>query len=214
MFGLVWPAGLALADVMTRFAFGGHRMLEVGCGLGLASLVLRRAGADITATDHHPLAAEFLQFNAALNRIPPITFRRASWTARDHVLGRFDVLVASDVLYEVDHPDALMGFIDRHTNPDAEVIVTDPGRSQRARFGAKMRGEGYAQIDERRAFPNEPSSSRGRIMRFLRAAGATVPPAGSQAHGNMRVSFTGSDARPADTDRSRCRPTTAAPPRA
>lgn len=175
MFGLVWPAGLVLAETMTRFAFADHRILEVGCGLGLASLVLRRAGANITATDRHPLADEFLRFNAALNRIAPIAFRRAAWAAPDRVLGRFDVLIASDVLYEADHPDALMGFIDRHTNAHAEVIVIDPGRSQHARFGAKMRAEGYAQHDERAALPGDPSTPRARVMRFLRAPHTAGP---------------------------------------
>jgi predicted nicotinamide N-methyase len=71
LFGLVWPAGLALADEMSRFAVAGRSVLEIGCGLGIASLVLRRRGADVTATDNHPLTAEFLRRNAELNDLPP-----------------------------------------------------------------------------------------------------------------------------------------------
>ena len=51
------------------FAFAGMKILEVGCGIGLCSLVLQRRGADITASDYHPLAEEFLRFNAALNGV-------------------------------------------------------------------------------------------------------------------------------------------------
>lgn len=176
MFGLVWPAGLALAEAMTGFGSPGQRILEVGCGLGLASLVLQRAGADITATDHHPLAGDFLRFNAFLNRLAPIVFRRASWAEPNDGLGRFDVVIASDVLYESDHPDALLGFIDRHTHPSAEVIVADPGRSQRTRFGARMRGEGYAQHDERVLLAGDDTVRRGRIMRFQRTGLVPSPP--------------------------------------
>jgi hypothetical protein len=60
LFGLLWPAGIALAEEMSRFAVAGKSILEVGCGLGLGSLVLQRRGANITACDHHPLAEEFL----------------------------------------------------------------------------------------------------------------------------------------------------------
>ena len=36
------------------------RILEVGCGIGLSSLILNRLNADITATDYHPEAEKFL----------------------------------------------------------------------------------------------------------------------------------------------------------
>jgi len=62
LFGVVWPAGLALAEEMSRFPVTGKHILELGCGLGLASLVLARRGADITACDHHPLAGEWKDF--------------------------------------------------------------------------------------------------------------------------------------------------------
>lgn len=153
---------------MVGFASAPRRVLEVGCGLGLASLVLRRAGVDVTATDRHPLAGEFLRINAALNHLAPIPFRRASWGDRDRILGRFDVVIASDVLYERQHPRELFAFLDRHTEPDAQVIVADPGRSHHASFGAYMRAEGYAQHDERRLFPGGSPTRRGRIMRFAR----------------------------------------------
>src|SRR3954467_11935213 len=56
MFGVLWPSGVALAEEMADFPIDVKRILEVGCGIGLASLVLKRRGADITACDHHPLA--------------------------------------------------------------------------------------------------------------------------------------------------------------
>ena len=42
------------------------RILEVGCGLGLASLVLNERSADISATDYHPEVETFLKINTEL----------------------------------------------------------------------------------------------------------------------------------------------------
>ncbi|MCD8541365.1 MAG: hypothetical protein LRY22_01600 [Aliarcobacter cryaerophilus] len=44
------------------------RILEVGCGIGLSSLILNRLNADITATDYHPEAEKFLDINTELNK--------------------------------------------------------------------------------------------------------------------------------------------------
>src|SRR5512135_2114349 len=79
IFGIVWPAGLALAEEMSRFPVGGKRILEVGCGIGLPSLVLQQRGADITACDYPPLAEEFLRHNTALNHLAPICYFNAPW---------------------------------------------------------------------------------------------------------------------------------------
>ena len=73
LFGLLWPSGSRLAERMAlRPVNADERILELGCGLGLASLVGHRRGANITASDCHPLAGEFLRENLRLNHLSPI----------------------------------------------------------------------------------------------------------------------------------------------
>src|ERR1700741_5450555 len=68
LFGLLWPSGAQLAArVALRPVTANERILEIGCGLALASLVAHRRGADVTASDNHPLAASFLPENLRLN---------------------------------------------------------------------------------------------------------------------------------------------------
>ena len=50
LFGQLWPSGALLAHAMDRFDIAGKRILELGCGIGLASLVLQRRGATVVAT--------------------------------------------------------------------------------------------------------------------------------------------------------------------
>ena len=66
-FGVVWPCGIVLAQLISTLPLQGLRILELGCGLGIASLVASRRGGDITASDHHPLAETFMSQNVALN---------------------------------------------------------------------------------------------------------------------------------------------------
>jgi len=73
LFGLLWPSGEQLARHMAlRALVPGERVLEIGCGLALASLVCHRRGVDVTASDCHPLTPGFLRENLRLNGLPPL----------------------------------------------------------------------------------------------------------------------------------------------
>ena len=48
LFGIVWPAGQVLAHLMMDQQIKGKRILEVGCGMALTSLMLNQRNADIT----------------------------------------------------------------------------------------------------------------------------------------------------------------------
>ena len=169
-FGTVWPAGLALAEEMSRFPVEGKSILEVGCGIGLPSLVLQQRGANITATDHHPLAEEFLRHNTDLNGLAPIHFFKAAWMEPQLDSGRFDLIIGSDLLYEQDHPTLLAGFLAAHANPACQVLLVDPGRSQCSQFSALMAAQGYARTESRLRLPerNTPFFP-GRLFSFVRA---------------------------------------------
>ncbi|SHO52224.1 class I SAM-dependent methyltransferase [Desulfopila aestuarii] len=143
MFGVVWVSGEVLAHLMSRFSIAGKRILEVGCGIGLASLVLNHRLADITATDHHPEAGAFLSENTKLNNGPAIPFVRTGWTDEESDLGEFDLIIGSDLLYEADHATLLATFINQHALPRCEVIIVDPGRGHSNRFGRQMVELGY-----------------------------------------------------------------------
>jgi len=187
MFGVVWQAGEVLAELMTEFDVGDKRTLEIGCGVALASLVLNKRGADIHATDYHPSAQAYLDYNTALNDDPAIPFMRASWKdPQDPAFGTFDLIIASDVMFEPDHPAMLAEFIQRYARATCEVIMADAGRGYRNSFTRSMATLGFAAetLDLRTAKQKEqgeaikpvkpftnPETYKGTPLRFWR----TVP---------------------------------------
>jgi predicted nicotinamide N-methyase len=172
LFGVLWPAGLALAEVMSRFPITGKSILELGCGIALTSLVLSRRGADITACDHHPLAEAFLQHNVALNALPALPFRTAPWLGPNPLLRRYDLIVGSDLLYERDHAELLAGFISQHAQPASQVLIADPGRGYVSPFSARMADLGYVRSAKPLLMTNSLGmpDSRGQLFGFLRSA--------------------------------------------
>ncbi|MDR7025089.1 class I SAM-dependent methyltransferase [Pseudomonas peli] len=169
LFGQLWPAGEVLAQTLSGMSVDGLRILELGCGLGLTSLVLQRLGADITASDYHPLAGEFLLRNAALNQLDPVPYQSCDWAEDYQQLGLFDLVIGSDLLYERDHPSLLAGFIDRHCNRHAAVLIVDPGRGNSARFSRHMLGHGYLQLaDSLNLLDNPDAPFKGRILSYRR----------------------------------------------
>ena len=171
LFGLLWPSGQVLAAVMARRAVTGERILELGCGLALASLVAHRRGADVTASDYHPLAGAFLAENLRLNALLPMPYVRAGWQdAACEALGRFDLIIGSDVLYERDEAGVLAAFIERHTAPVAEVLIVDPDRGNRPGFTRHMQHMGFECSDSRAdGVRADGTPYKGRLLSYRRS---------------------------------------------
>ncbi len=171
LFGQVWPAGRLLANAMDEFDIQGKRILEIGCGLGLASLVLQRRGADVIASDMHPLAEPFLAYNSALNSLPSVRYRKLRWAVPLPTLGLFDLLIAADVLYEREHAELLAALVARHASPEAEVVFSDPGRGNSGVFARALALQGFASSESRGALEEDDVAPfRGRLLHFRRTS--------------------------------------------
>jgi predicted nicotinamide N-methyase len=186
LFGLLWPSGAHMAARLARRPVTpGERILEIGCGLALASLVGHRRGADITASDCHPLAGAFLRENLRLNALTPMKYRHGQWGAAvadspvhdssshsdSHaVQGLFDLVLGSDLLYERDADGALARFIALHSAPAAQVWIVDPDRGNRNAFTRRMAQHGFALQEERLHTPASPGVLRykGRMLIYAR----------------------------------------------
>jgi predicted nicotinamide N-methyase len=154
----LWPSALALARAVGVRSLRGARTLELGCGLGLPSIAAALAGGRVLATDWSQEAIAMTATNAERNDVALETLV-CSWTAPEPLLERapWDLVLASDVLYEARNADALLELLPRLGR---DVMLADPGRKPAERFLAAA-GETWA-ISERRV----PELANGAVYRL------------------------------------------------
>ena len=171
MFGVIWPSSLVLAHFIFDYEIDSKRVLEVGCGMALSSLLLNKQCADITATDYHPEAQKFLQRNALLNGGSAIAFEQVDWAADNDNLGLFDLIIGSDLLYEDNHTALLAGFIEGHSKPACEVIIVDPGRGRKNKLSNLMIEFGFTSTHQKPSHTDYLEQKfKGHILKFERCA--------------------------------------------
>lgn len=169
IFGVVWPAGLVLAHHMADYDIRSKRILEIGCGIGLSSLVLNERGADITATDQHPEAEQFLLRNTELNNAEAIKFERNDWADDTSSIGMFDLIIGSDLLYEDEQIEMLVDYISRHAKQKSDMILVDPGRGRKNKMIKRMAACGYSVLQEKPITTDYLEEAfKGHILTFSR----------------------------------------------
>ncbi len=144
LFGIIWPSSKVLANYMLHFDTTSKKVLEVGCGIGLSSLLLNHLDAHITATDYHPEVESFLLKNTHLNDDKKIPFIRADWAeAKNSAFDEYDLIIASDVLYESSCAELLSTFLNQYAKKSCEIIIVDPDRGNHSKFSKEMVGLGF-----------------------------------------------------------------------
>ncbi len=126
----LWPSAHVLAAELAARDLRGRRVVELGCGVGLPSVVAALGGADVLATDWYDEALRFVAWNADAAGAEVATLP-VDWTAPPcRLLARppADLVVGADVLYEERNGPALAALVPRILAPDGELVVADPRR--------------------------------------------------------------------------------------
>jgi predicted nicotinamide N-methyase len=122
----LWPSGIALAEVVAGLELRGRRVLELGAGLGIPSLVAALGGADVLATDWADDAVELLRANAERNGLR-LRAERVRWDEPEPLLREapWDVVLGADLLYEARNAEQLRALLPRL---GGDVVLAEPGR--------------------------------------------------------------------------------------
>jgi predicted nicotinamide N-methyase len=124
----VWPSSIILASKLLELDGAGKTALELGCGVGLSTLAATSAGFDVLSTDYYEDALDVTRANVFRNLGTIARTRLVDWRHLPEDLGKFDLVFASDVLYEKEYAELLPVLFLRLLAPAGIALIADPGR--------------------------------------------------------------------------------------
>lgn len=177
-FGVLWPAAIALCEQLAaRGRLSDKHVLELGCGLALPAMLAQRLGAErVVATDRHPLTPYFLQRNAAANGVVGIEYAALDWRQPIPALGRFDLIIGSDLLYEAWQPGFLADLLRQILAPGGDALIVDPGRRYVDAFATLVEAAGFmCELVAIRPIPHGSGTVEALVLEVRSRPGARDP---------------------------------------
>ncbi|MER3523225.1 MAG: hypothetical protein C4326_03960 [Ignavibacteria bacterium] len=138
----LWHSSIELARwCLEEAELGGKRVLELGCGLGLAGIAAATAGAEVTFSDYDADALAFAACNVAANLSPEaqsrIRFFQLDWRHLPSI-SPFDLIIGADVVYERGSFSALSEALWTLLRSDGYAVLTEPDRTIGRDFFAEL----------------------------------------------------------------------------
>lgn len=158
----VWPSSIVLAGKLMELEGHGKTALELGCGVGLSTLAATSAGFDVLSTDYYEDALDVTRANVFRNLGTIARTRLVDWRHLPQDLGTFDLVFASDVLYENEYAQLLPVLLLRLLSPTGVALIADPGRVAIPVFVEACASHGLV-IRARETRPFEAGEIRQRI---------------------------------------------------
>lgn len=129
----LWSSSFALAEeCLAGETREGQRVLDLGCGLGLAGLAAARKGARVLFADYNPDALAFAAWNIRRNLSPDayarVAVRAVDWRSPGS-LGMFDLVLGADIVYERRNFVPLLDLFDAVLAPGGQAWIADPDRA-------------------------------------------------------------------------------------
>ena len=158
----VWPSSIILAGKLLELNGRGKTALELGCGVGLSTLAATSAGFDVLSTDYYEDALDVTRANVFRNLATIARTRLVDWRHFPEDLGTFDLVFASDVLYEKEYAELLPVLLRRLLVPGGIALIADPGRVAAPVFVEACATNGLT-IDKKETRPFEAGEIRQKI---------------------------------------------------
>lgn len=129
----IWPSAITLSSfIADELTLQGRRVVEIGAGVGMASVVAAWKGASVLATDYSLEALRFARYNSLKNRVM-LACQRLDWRLVQ-CSEQFDLLFAADVLYERVNLLPIVTAIDKLLKPGGVAYIADPRRRMAEQF--------------------------------------------------------------------------------
>jgi len=163
-----------LQFIASRTSLSGRRVLDVGCGGGLLSESLARAGAEVTGIDLAPGLIEVARLHAAESGLA-IDYRI---TAADELAqkspGHFEVVTCMEMLEHVPDPAAMTATLARLLAPGGALYVSTLNRNLKSFLLAIVGAEYLLRLIPPGTHEYERLIRPSELARWARQAGLTL----------------------------------------
>ncbi len=100
----VWASEVALSEFLIQEFYPdslkGKKIVELGCGTGLAGLVSGKLGGVPTFSDKVPMVMESIQEACRLNRIKDFSTLILDWAKPKGLTQQYDIVLGSEIFYD------------------------------------------------------------------------------------------------------------------
>jgi len=163
-----------LQFITSRATIAGRRVLDVGCGGGLLSESLTRAGAQLTGVDLAPGMIEVARLHAAESGLA-IDYRVASAEELAQASpGHFAVVTCMEMLEHVPDPAAMIATLARLLAPGGALFVSTLNRNLKSFLLAIVGAEYLLRLIPPGTHEYERLIRPAELARWARAAGLTL----------------------------------------
>jgi 2-polyprenyl-6-hydroxyphenyl methylase/3-demethylubiquinone-9 3-methyltransferase len=163
------PVRLKYVD--THAGLNGKHVLDVGCGGGLLSEAMARAGANVTGIDLAPLTIEVAELHA-LGSGARVRYVRQS--AEGHALEHpqaYDVITCMEMLEHVPDPYSVLRALGTLVKPGGYVFLSTLNRNLKSYLLAVLGAEYVLNLIPRGTHTYERFIRPSELARWARAAG-------------------------------------------
>jgi predicted nicotinamide N-methyase len=142
----LWASAIGMSEYLieNQLITPDKKVLEIGCGLGLPSIVAGLLGAkNVTLSDYFQAALDFAEMNWLKNLpLQKAKFLKMDWRNIPPSV-ETDILLASDVAYEKRAFEPLLKAFKKLLTPHGTILISEPNRYISKAFFSNLHKEGY-----------------------------------------------------------------------
>ncbi len=140
------------------------RILEIGCGWGIAGIsCVKNFNSVVTCIDRDPAVFPYVHLHAKINGVHVTTIRSDFDDLGESFLEKADIIIGSDICFWDDMVDIITALILRALKSGVKkVIIADPGRFPFERMGEYFLKDGRGKLIDWDI--THPYDIQGRIL--------------------------------------------------
>lgn len=126
----VWEASVILADYIAGIK-PPKKILELGAGLGVVSIVAAGFGHQVLATDYDELPLKFIELSAKENELSEnLKIRTLDWKNPD-LNEKFNIIAGSEIVFRKSFYEPLLNLFKNFLEPDGEILLAHSSERKR-----------------------------------------------------------------------------------